>query len=98
MIVTKKEISIYVRAILCIISCCLYTQGRFQQNLCNNFLFQIITKGCRNDRRGLVPSSFLVPLSCLLCTPVEKSYKKKDRKQVKKKSIEKIEDVSRKGH
>ena len=43
-------------------SCTAYTQcHQFQLNFCNNFLFQIITKGCKNDTRGLVPS----PTSCI---------------------------------
>ena len=79
MIVTKKvNQHIYVRAILCL-SCCLYTQGRFRQNFFNNFLFQIITKGCKNDRRGIVP--LLPPVS------VEKLIRKKGQKQVKKKAF-----------
>ena len=45
----------------------------------DNFLFQIITKGCNNDRRVLVPSL----ASCI--QPVEKVIWKKKRQ--KKKSI-----------
>ena len=56
----------------------------------DNFLFQIITKGCKNDRMGLVPS----PASCTYTC--RKSFMKKGQKQVKKKVFKvnaKIEDV-----
>ena len=56
----------------------------------DNFLFQIITKGCKNYRMGLVPS----PASCIhIC---RKSFMKKGQKQVKKNAFKinaKIEDV-----
>ena len=51
----------------------------------DNFLFQIITKGCKNDRMGLVP--YPVPP---VYTPVENFYEKKGQKQVKKKAFKKI--------
>ena len=54
------------------------------------FLFQIITKVCKNDRMGLVPS----PASCIYTC--RKSFMKKGQKQVKKKAFKinaKIEDV-----
>ena len=57
----------------------------------DNFLFQIITKGCKNDRMGLVPS----PASCIY-TCRKFLRKKKGQKQVKKKAFKinaKIEDV-----
>ena len=53
----------------------------------DNFLFQIITKGYKNDRMGLVPS----PTSCIYTF-----YEKKGQKPVKKKAFKinaKIEDV-----
>ena len=53
----------------------------------DKFLFQIITKGCKNDRTGLVPS----PASCIYTC--RKSFM---QKQVKKKAFKinaKIEDV-----
>ena len=53
----------------------------------DNFLFQIITKGCKNDRMGLVP----VPASCK-----KKFFMKNGQKQIKKKAFKinaKIEDV-----
>ena len=56
----------------------------------DNFLSQIITKGCKNDRMGLVPS----PTSCIYTC--RKSFMKKLQKQVKKKAFKinaKIEDV-----
>ena len=56
----------------------------------DNFLFQIITKGCKNDRMGLVPS----PASCIYTC--RKILWKKGQKQVKKKAFKinaKIEDV-----
>ena len=54
----------------------------------DNFLFQIITKGCKNDRMGLVPS----PASCIYTC--RKSFLKKGQKQVKKKAFNaKVEDV-----
>ena len=59
----------------------------------DNFLFQIITKGCKNDRMGLVPS---FPVY----TPVENFYEKKGQKQVKKKAFKinaKTEDVGLNG-
>ena len=56
----------------------------------DNFLFQIITKGCKNDRMGLVPS----PASCIYTC--RKTFMKKGQKQVKKKAFKinaKIEDL-----
>ena len=47
----------------------------------DNFLFQIITKGCKNDRMGLVPS----PVSCIYTC--RKSFMKKGQKEVKKKAF-----------
>ena len=47
----------------------------------DNFLFQIITKGCKNDRMGLVPS----PASCIYTC--RKILWKKWQKQVKKKAF-----------
>ena len=79
MIVTKK---VNKQNVQCL-SYCLYThQCQFQQNFCNNFVFQIITKGCKNDRGGLVPSPPPPPASST--QPVEE---KKGQKQVKKKAF-----------
>ena len=67
----------------------LYTMSLSAEFL-NNFLFQIITKGCKNDRMRLVPS----PASCIYTC--RKSYKKKGQNQVKKKAFKinaKIDDV-----
>ena len=47
----------------------------------DNFLFQSITKGCKNDRMGLVPS----PASCIYTC--RKSFMKKGQKQEKKKAF-----------
>ena len=46
----KKEISIYVRAILCL-TCCLYTQCHFQQNFFNNFLSEPVYTPVENILR-----------------------------------------------
>ena len=53
----------------------------------DNFLFQIITKGCKNDRMRLVPSPTSGIYTC------RKGFIKKGQKQVNKKINEKIEDV-----
>ena len=53
-------------------------------------LFQIITKGCKNDRMRIVPS----PACCMYTC--RKRFMKKGQKQVKKKTFKmnaKIEDV-----
>ena len=56
----------------------------------DNFLFQIITNGCKNDRMGLEIS----PASCIYTC--RKNFMKKGQKQVKKKAFiinATIEDV-----
>ena len=68
------------------LSCCLYYTYS-----ADNFLFHIITKGCKNDRMGLVPS----PASCIY-TCRKSFFMKKGQKQVKKKAFKinaKIEDI-----
>ena len=46
----KKQIRKYDRAVSA--SLAANTQCHVQQNFSNNFIFQIITKGCKNDRGG----------------------------------------------
>ena len=49
----------------------IYPMSHSQQNFCN-FLFKIITKGCKNDKKG---RDYLPPVY----TTCRKSYKKKER-------------------
>ena len=53
----------------------------------DNFLFQIITKGCKNDRMGLV----ITHASCIYTC--RKSFMKKKTETSKEKINAKIEDV-----
>ena len=73
--VTKKEA--YMSGLFCASLAAYIPNVTFR----DNFLLQIITKGCKNDRMGLVPS----PASCIYTC--RKSNMKKGQKQEKQKHL-----------